>query len=201
MGSLFKMLRPVAALAVCVLAVASGKLHFGPIAEYNHNNKAVGCDPDYGWLEGVEGTGKCYMLIKSYDYSTCYTSGEFGGYGMSWFNAMECCYYNGGYLAEPQNAEEQAKMENYIVASTGPDKQNTWWLGGTDMHAEGGWRWMSGNPWVFENWNEGEPNNKGGEDCLALDGQASYRWMDLGCDTLDTIGTMQHYTICEKRIE
>merc|ERR1712049_56691 len=102
MGSLFKMLRPVAALAVCVLAVASGKLHFGPIAEYNNNNKAVGCDPDYGWLEGVEGTGKCYMLIKSYDYSTCYTSGEFGGYGMSWFNAMECCYYNGGYLAEPQ---------------------------------------------------------------------------------------------------
>merc|ERR1712200_370665 len=48
----------------------------------------------------------------------------------------ECCYYNGGYLAEPQKTKEQAKMENYIVASTGPDKQNTWWLGGTDMHAE-----------------------------------------------------------------
>ena len=23
-----------------------------------------------------------------------------------------------------------------MLSATGPDKQNTWWLGGTDMHAE-----------------------------------------------------------------
>ena len=56
---------------------------------------------------------------------------------MSWFDAMECCYYNKvaflshlkliivqslymtnasfkGYLAEPQSADEQAKIEEYI---------------------------------------------------------------------------------------
>ena len=26
--------------------------------------------------------------------STCYSDGGVGGYGMSWFDAMECCYYN-----------------------------------------------------------------------------------------------------------
>ena len=35
---------------------------------------------------------------------------------MSWFNAMECCYWNKGYLAEPQNQEEQAKIVEYITA-------------------------------------------------------------------------------------
>ena len=36
--------------------------------------------------------------------------------GMSWFTAMECCYFNKGYLAEPQNDEEQAKIVEYITA-------------------------------------------------------------------------------------
>ena len=35
---------------------------------------------------------------------------------MSWFTAMECCYFNKGYLAEPQNEEEQAKIVEYITA-------------------------------------------------------------------------------------
>lgn len=38
--------------------------------------------------------------------------------GMSWFTAMECCYYNKGYLAEPQNQAEQDKIVQYITAGT-----------------------------------------------------------------------------------
>ena len=40
--------------------------------------------------------------------------------GMSWFTAMECCYFNKGYLAEPQNEEEQAKIVEYITAGGCP---------------------------------------------------------------------------------
>ena len=36
--------------------------------------------------------------------------------GMSWFTAMECCYFKEGYLAERQNEEEQAKIVEYITA-------------------------------------------------------------------------------------
>ena len=31
---------------------------------------------------------------------------------------MECCYYNKGYLAEPQNQAEQDKIVQYITAGT-----------------------------------------------------------------------------------
>ena len=109
-----------------------------------------GCDPDFGWSDGADGSGKCYMVIKNTDYtwvqhsadlsamsniahsSVSYTTvftidivcvGSMCGTdyfvnGMSWFTAMECCYYNKGYLAEPQNQAEQDKIVQYITAGT-----------------------------------------------------------------------------------
>ena len=34
---------------------------------------------------------------------------------------------------------------------------------------------MSGAPWGYENWEEGEPNQNGNEDCTAFDSQAEYK--------------------------
>ena len=79
-----------------MLGVHSRGLKFGPIAEANHAAEStLGCDPviifimicyqqdrnvcnhlchhyhlcqDYGWSDGADGTGKCYMLIKNFDY-------------------------------------------------------------------------------------------------------------------------------------
>ena len=28
-----------------------------------------GCDPDFGWSDGADGSGKCYMVIKNTDYT------------------------------------------------------------------------------------------------------------------------------------
>ena len=36
---------------------------------------------------------------------------------------------------------------------------NSYWLGGVDYFQEGTWQWASGDPWGFESWHEGEPNN------------------------------------------
>merc|ERR1712211_151687 len=149
-----------ALLLLSLLAgVHSRGLKFGPIAEANHNAKStLGCDPDYGWSDGAEGSGKRYMLIKNFDYSTCYSDGGVGGFGMSWFDAMECCYYNKGYLAEPQSADEQAKIEEYIqIADGGTLGLSAWWLGGNDMHQEGAWSWPSGQPFGYTNWIEANP--------------------------------------------
>ena len=49
--------------------------------------------------------------------------------------------------------------------------------------AEGTWQWASGDPWGFESWHEGEPNNVDNEDCLSMSGQDGYNWMDLQCGT------------------
>jgi len=183
-----------------LVGVHSRGLKFGPIAEANHAAEStLGCDPDYGWSDGADGTGKCYMLIKNFDYSTCYSDGGVGGYGMSWFDAMECCYYNKGYLAEPQSADEQAKIEEYIqIADGGTLGLSAWWLGGNDMHQEGAWSWPSGQPFGYSNWVEGEPDDSNGlEDCIAIDSPKNYQWMDLNC-TDPLHGAVTHFAVCER---
>lgn len=174
------------------------KLQFGPKAVANHEaGPRAGCDPDYGWLPGAAGTDKCYMLIKS-DSSTCYS--DTGYYGMDWFDAMQCCYYQHGYVAEPMSQEEHDQIAQYLTISIGGDKQNAWWIGGTDLHHEGTWLWMSGAPWSFENWGEGEPNQNGNEDCAAMDPQnEGFGWMDLDCSQ-ENHG-VPHYTVCEKIVQ
>merc|ERR1712098_705618 len=173
------------------------KVMFGPMSHKNHfaPEPLAGCDPDYGWSEGAPGTGKCYMLIKD-NTNFCYSA---SGYGLSWFDAFECCYYNKGYLAEPQSAEEQAKIVEYIqIADGGPMGLTAYWLGGNDLHYEGNWLWPSGQPFGYTNWVDGEPNDTDGkEDCIAIDSPKEYQWMDLNCT--DAIhGAVTHYAVCER---
>merc|ERR1719508_283771 len=164
-------------LLTTILSGGLAKLKYGPIAEKNHNDPTpmIGCDPDYGWSDGS------------------------GGVGMSWFNAMECCYYNKGYPAEPMNQAEQDKIMEYIqVADGGSLGLTAWWLGGNDLHREGSWVWPSGQPFTFTNWVEGEPNDSNGEeDCIAIDSPKEYKWMDLNC-TEPMHGAVTHFAVCER---
>merc|ERR1712189_72517 len=88
----------------------------------------AGCDPDFGWVDGADGSGKCYQLIKDVTFARCGVDAY--EQGMSWFQAMECCYYNKGYLAEPQNIQENDKIMEYIKVADGMDGGLTaYWLG------------------------------------------------------------------------
>ena len=72
---------------------------------------------------------------------------------------------------------------------------------------------MSGAPWSFAPWGEGEPNQNGNEDCAAIDpqnegygvrmvlelGLTSPQWMDLDCSQ-ENHG-VPHYLVCEKLVE
>ena len=53
------------------------------------------------WVPG------CIAILRS----TCYGA----GYGLDWFDAMQCCYYQNAYLAEPQNQAEQDKINTYLT--------------------------------------------------------------------------------------
>ena len=87
-----------------------------------------------------------------------------------------------------------------ICLSVDGNYTSSYWLGGVDYFgkddhmlyviflmvvpkAEGTWQWASGDPWGFESWHEGEPNNVDNEDCLSMSGQDGYNWMDLQCQT------------------
>ena len=54
------------------------------------------------------------MFLHFVYNSTC-ISGDYY-YGMDWFDAMECCMMNGGYLAELISEAEQSLVSSYIVA-------------------------------------------------------------------------------------
>jgi hypothetical protein len=64
---------------------------------------------------------------------------------------------------------------------------NAIWIGYTDMPPYGGgkgtkqYRWITGCSSTYTNWNAGEPNNAGGEDCTIINDAG--RWDDRSCQS------------------
>ncbi|XP_039270051.2 macrophage mannose receptor 1-like [Styela clava] len=91
--------------------------------------------------------------------------------------------------------------ENSFLAGIGqglPFAANLW-IGASDKMSfqddvldvvDGGWSWSDGSPFSYVNWNSGEPNNVGGEDCAELYLENG-RWNDLDCSAF------RHFA-CEK---
>jgi hypothetical protein len=87
---------------------------------------------------------------------------------MTWTAARQACINMGGYLVTINSAAEN----NFIF--------NLWpsgWIGLTDEVVEGQWRWVTGEPVTYTNWNSGEPNNAGNEDYAQF--VSNGRWNDL----------------------
>jgi len=69
----------------------------------------------------------------------------------NWHEARDYCALLGGYLVTIQDAAENKYIYLFTSGNT--------WLGATDEIEEGRWIWVSGEPWKYTNWEEGEPNN------------------------------------------
>ena len=66
----------------------------------------------------------------------------------------------------------------YLSASGAVDNH---WIGLNDMSREGGFIWSDGSAVAYVNWDDGEPNNSGEEDCgLILAGKGGV-WNDAKC--------------------
>jgi hypothetical protein len=83
-----------------------------------------------------------------------------------------------GHLAAINNAAEQNFIWSNLMA------HNSWFGAYQDRRAPdfkepaGGWRWVTGEPWGFSFWREGEPNDGDKEEAAVLwDGG---RWSDVG---------------------
>ena len=53
--------------------------------------------------------------LTNINVRTCYAADPWGGYGMDWFDAMQCCYFQNSYLAEPTSQEEMDKIAMYLT--------------------------------------------------------------------------------------
>lgn len=97
---------------------------------------------------------------------------------LSWQEAKQKCEAMGGHLAVITSAEEQQVIENLNV------QQENLWIGAS-RDESGAWAWVTGEPWSYTNWNEGEPNNSSNvapnETCAAVWPKG---WNDLANDNL-----------------
>lgn len=97
------------------------------------------------------------------------------------------CEAAGGALVSIDDAAENTWLSQRMAALA----DDGYWISGTDAEDEGVWRWADGRVFFdvtadaaaqrFALWDEGQPNDLDGEDCLrVIDGL----WRDLDCDEL-----------------
>ena len=106
-------------------------------------------------------------------------------------NASLAATDRGGYLATITSAAENAFVFNLadqdpIVWYNGYGP----WLGGIQpvgsAEPAGGWSWITGEPFTYQNWAPLQPNNNQNEDRIHFGGQAnrSSMWNDVGRNTV-----------------
>lgn len=92
---------------------------------------------------------------------------------LTWEEAKAACKAKGGHLATITSQEEQKMIESLNT------QNSKLWIGGYKNSA-GEWCWVTGEPWEYQNWGDGEPNNSSNvvadESCVAV---WPVKWNDL----------------------
>lgn len=92
---------------------------------------------------------------------------------LTWEEAKAACEAKGGHLATITSPEEQKLIESLNT------QNSKLWIGGYKNSA-GQWCWVTGEPWEYQNWGDGEPNNSSNvvadESCVAV---WPVKWNDL----------------------
>lgn len=98
---------------------------------------------------------------------------------MTWGDARDYCESRGGELACVTSEAEWAQAKSLMDQSG----CSVFWIGGV-RSSSGGFAWLDGSTWDYQQWASGEPNNDGGgEDCVAvLKSHGSYAWYDVPND-------------------
>ena len=106
---------------------------------------------------------------------------------MSWTDAKKYCESKGGHLATITSKEEQEQID-----ALNRENRNLW-IGGYREDDGTEWKWVTGEAWGYENWNEGEPNNS--SDVVANENRIAVwpkKWNDL-----NEVSSQQSGFICE----
>ncbi|XP_075698902.1 pulmonary surfactant-associated protein D-like [Rhinoderma darwinii] len=85
------------------------------------------------------------------------------GKELTYDQSKEECQKAGGQVATPKSSEE-----NNAVLNIAQFYKMFPFLGITDSQTEGTFRYPDGNPITYSNWNTGEPNQAGEENCVEM---------------------------------
>ena len=96
----------------------------------------------------------------------------------TWEEARARAFREGGHLI---TIADQA--ENDVAAAAAKYGVSSYWLGLSDVEQEGSWQWVTGEPFSYENWAPGEPNNSADKEHY---GMIWSQCTDCGYDRLGT---------------
>jgi hypothetical protein len=106
--------------------------------------------------------------------------------GLYWEAAKTSAESKGGHLATISSEGENLFVWNLLNDNLADGTQyRSYWLGASDVAQEGQWAWVTGEPWLFDNWHPGEPNNgiggsfEGMQDYLHFWDTDSGEWDDM----------------------
>ncbi|CAK6445187.1 unnamed protein product [Pipistrellus nathusii] len=127
-------------------------------------------------------TGLCRHCPWNWDFfqGSCYF---FSKIRSPWKASVSACEDLRAQLVVISNAEEQKFLKSWDIR-----KNKNAWIGLSDEHSEGSWKWVDNTSLHISFWKEGEPNNIGDEDCVELSGDG---WNDSLCNE-------EQFWICEK---
>jgi hypothetical protein len=111
-----------------------------------------------------------------------------------WVDAKAACDGAGWHLASLTSAEIDAAAETLCGSSDT-------FTGGNDRAVEGTFVWDHGEPFVYTNWESGEPSNGAGkyqEDCLVIAAsRAAKGWDDRPCDPSEVPSSGNFPYLCQ----
>ncbi|KAF4014671.1 hypothetical protein G4228_006297 [Cervus hanglu yarkandensis] len=127
-------------------------------------------------------TGLCHPCPQNWEFfdGSCYF---FSWTQSDWRSAVSACLLIGAHLVIIESTEEEKFLNFWYARNNKPT-----WIGLSDHHNEGSWRWVDDSPVQLSFWKKGEPNNHGDEDCVELHNDG---WNDGRCVT-------ENPWICEK---
>jgi V8-like Glu-specific endopeptidase len=111
--------------------------------------------------------------------NSCY---KFVASAVTWDDARQRCDLESATLVTIDNS-----YENDFVSEL---SSTAFWIGLNDISQEGVFVWISGSTSAYRNWNIGEPNDLGGEDCAHIIASSTL-WNDRTC-------THNTEYVCEK---
>lgn len=100
-------------------------------------------------------------------------------YVQNYTSAKQYCFQEfGTQLASIHNDAQNTEASD-LCAYSGYDNMPCW-IGLTDLNVENEWLWEDESELTYTNWNIGEPNNIGSEDCVEILNN-NQKWNDAEC--------------------
>ena len=98
---------------------------------------------------------------------------------LTYSNANSYCLSTFGTTLATIFNSEMNDIVRYSATAIGISTSENLWIGLSDQNSEGNFVWQDGTSLGYTNWNSGEPNNSGNEDCTEM--YSTGKWNDKDC--------------------